>query len=146
MTFDELVSQRWEDVQDHCDVLPVACEVTWDVKDGVPHFAKKRGYAVCYHVADGHCHLRFSPKIHQTLVHRADGLIRHELGHAVDFFVPSQVLNAWAQREGFLLPATPERRADMIALILWQEPIRYDTDLVQSTRLGQYPRPAHLGL
>jgi hypothetical protein len=75
-----------------------------------------------------------------------DGIVRHELGHVVDLCFPEAAVDQWAERHGVQLPKTDERRADAIAELLWKEPIRYDKDLVQSTREGVTPRPRHLGL
>lgn len=107
----------------------------------------ERGYAMAIPISPTKVHLRFAKKILVASDHRQDGLIRHELGHAVDFLIPSVELDVWASEVGrMLLPKSPERRADAIALILWLDQIRYDKDLVQSTTTGQYPRPKQLGL
>lgn len=62
---------------------------------------------------------------------RIEGILRHEFGHAVLFFA------------GRLRHT--EREADAAAERLWGDPIRYDTDDVQTLGPGVSPRPAHLG-
>jgi hypothetical protein len=145
-TFQRLFRRRWQDV---CDAFGIdAARVPLYVDFGpYPHFKKKRGYAVAISNGDGTYHIRFAPKTLQAPEHRADGLMRHELGHLVDYLVPKDDLNRiCAEYYGVQLPKTAERRADTIALAVWGEPLRYDADLVQSTRHGVTPRPRHLGL
>lgn len=146
MTFLDLVKQRWSEVERRLGMSNGTLSVTWEVKYGYPHFRKARGFAVCFF--DGHaaCHMQFSPKILRSPVHRADAIVRHEMGHAVDFLIEPSALDEWAMRQGVVLPQTPERRADAIALAVWGRPIRYDRDLVQSTVNGSTVRPEHLGL
>jgi len=145
LKFGELLRLRWEET---CQALGIDCDaidITWDMGP-YPHFLTKRGYAVAVSQGDGTYHIRFAEKTLECKVHRADGLIRHEIGHIVDFFVDKNELNAWAAERGVQLPSTDERRADAIALAIWGEPIKYDKDLVQSTRVGVAHRPEHLGL
>jgi hypothetical protein len=142
-----LVDQRWKDVTRALAIPDGEVGLSYEVRDGYPHFKQKRGYAVCLHTPGSNlCHIWLSPKILKASKYRADGLIRHELGHAVDFLCDAARLNAWAAHRGVILPVTPERRADAIALAIWKEPIRYDDDLVQSTARGVMLRPEHLGL
>jgi hypothetical protein len=111
------------------------------------HFCSPRGYAMVWPPKQGRCCvLQLSKKTLRVPVHRADGLVRHELGHVVDIYLNPRQLDRWARSRGVELPKTPERRADAIALAVWGQPIRYDEDLVQSTLHGQVVRPAHLGL
>ena len=145
MDFRSLAVQRWREAREAVG-LPADVLLTGEVKDGYPHFNQKRGYAVCFQMSPTHCHLQFAPKVLKAETHRADGLLRHEIGHAIDFFVPAEPLNRWALSRNVRLPSTDERRADAIALAIWGSPIRYDQDLVQSTEVGVNLRPAHLGL
>lgn len=146
MTFHEFVSGRWNEALRRVGLAPGSCKVTWEVKDGYPHFKKKRGYAVCFFDGQRGCHMQYSPKILRAPLHRADAIVRHEIGHVIDFLVPPDDLNEWALWHGVNLPSTPERRADAIAYIVWGEPLRYDHELVQSTKIGTTVRPEHLGL
>lgn len=146
MWFLKLVHQRWAEAQHRLGMPLGMLAVTWEIKDGYPHFKKKRGYAVCFFNGHDACHMQFSPKILEAPSHRADAIVRHELGHAIDFLVKSDHLDDWALMEGFELPHTPERRADAIALAVWGQPIRYDQELVQSIKNGTTVRPEHLGL
>lgn len=145
MTFSQLLVQRWLEACRAVGLQPDVIPITWDIGE-YDHFKSKRGYAVAVSNGDGTYHIRFAPKILKAPVHRADGLIRHEIGHIVDFLVDKPQLNAWADHRGFALPSTPERRADAIAECIWLEPVLYDQDTVQSTRVGISPRPSHLGL
>jgi hypothetical protein len=79
-------------------------------------------------------------------VHRVDGVIRHEIGHVLDLTIPAAHMDRWAFSRGVALPQTPERRADAIAHAVWNSPIAYDRDMVQTTGRGTCPRPVHLGL
>ena len=64
--------------------------------------------------------------------------------------MPLLVANiAWSPDDADPAPAIAERLGlspDAIAEAVWGDPIRYDSDLVQSTKNGVYPRPRHLGL
>jgi len=146
VSFGELVNQRWAEAQYRLGLPPGALRLTWEVSNSHPHFKKKRGYAVCYFRGGNHCHLKFAPKIQQAPTHRADAILRHELGHALDFLIPKHSLDQWAAKQGVRLPHTDERRADALALAVWREPIRYDHQMVQSTQHGQDVRPLRLGL
>lgn len=144
--FQRLFHRRWLDV---CGAFGIDVEsIPLFVDFGpYPHFKKKRGYAVAISNGDGTYHIRFAPKTLQAPTHRVDGLIRHELGHLADYLIPKAELDTLCRDwYGVTLPHTDERRADTIALAVWGKPLRYDADLVQSTRIGVTPRPAHLGL
>jgi hypothetical protein len=143
--FDLLMNQRWQNAQEAVSSPPGCFTLTWDVGD-YPHFRQKRGYAVTIHAGPTCCHIRVAAKMLSAEDHRADGVLRHELGHVLDMLIPPVELDVWASRRGILLPKTPERRADAVAQAVWGTPIHYDQDLVQSTRHGTYPRPRHLGL
>lgn len=143
VAFHSLFLRRWAEARRQLGLLDA--KLSLEITSDEPHFATKRGYAICYFKSGNYCHLRFAPKILRASRSRADALIRHELGHAIDHFAPTRVLDAWARISGVPLPHTPERRADAIAQAVWGKPIRYDKDLVQSLREGT-ARPAHLGL
>lgn len=145
MSFDALLRQRWTEACRATHLNADDIKITWDLGP-YPHFNSDRGYAVAMAKNNGIYHIRFAPKTLKCQVHRADGLIRHEIGHIIDFLIPAPNLDVWASVHGVRLPDTAERRADAIALAIWGEPIRYDEDTVQSTRVGVSPRPEHLGL
>lgn len=116
--------------------------MTWDFGT-YPHFKTKRGYGVTFPQEDGTCHVRFAEKILTDGDLRADGVLRHELGHVVDMLVPPARLTK-------LLGSLPPRkqaelRADAIAEAIWDHPMSYDKDDVQTTGLGTRPRPKRLG-
>tara|TARA_Y100000310_G_scaffold282020_1_gene302954 strand:- start:849 stop:1277 length:429 start_codon:yes stop_codon:yes gene_type:complete len=141
MRFGELIDLRLEEAQAALGGVPLT--VTWDFGDW-PHFAKERGYGVTF-PGNGACHMRYSIKMMRAPGDRADGVIRHEIGHVVDHLVPARELNQWGRRRGVRLANTPEIRADDIAEAIWGEPLRYDEIEVQSTSVGKVGRPKHLG-
>lgn len=146
MTFDELVARRWEETADSVGFDPVKVDLVWGVGGGYPHFKTTRGFGVTFWDGQPPCRLLFARKLLDAPLHRQDGIVRHELGHVVDMVFDRPKVDRWAEGKGITLAQTDERRADDIALSIWGEPIRYDRDLVQSTRYGEYPRPKHLGL
>lgn len=145
---DGLVATRWEEANQAVGPLLFGVRLTSAVGDNYPHFKKPRGHAVTFLRNPRVCHLLFSTKMLRAPLHRVDGVVRHELGHVVDMTVPQPQLDRWALTRDTLLPPPEqvERRADAIAEAIWREAILYDKDLVQSTRVGVCPRPAHLGL
>jgi len=115
VNFTDLVNRRWFEAQQRIGLRPGALQLTWEITDDYPHFKKARGYAVCFHVDDNTCHLKFSTKMLRASPHRADAIVRHELGHVLDFLVPSTELDRWAWQQGVQLPHTAELvRADSI--------------------------------
>ena len=118
--------------------------VSFDFGD-YEHFKKPRGFGVTF-IEPGDCHMRFAYKLAGEALHRADAIIRHELGHVVDSLIPKAELNRWGKSRGVTLAPTPELRADDVAHAIWGEPLRYDEDTVQSTIYGNIGRPKHLGL
>lgn len=151
MKFGTLVERRWEEAMDKLGLPEGYVNFSWQLGGEYPHFHTKRGYAVAFnHSMASHpphvCSIMFAAKTADAPEHRQDGLIRHEIGHCIDYIVPKTALNRWAAKRGVDLPSTAERRADMIAYLIWGKHIYYDKDLVQSTKQGIYPRPEHLGL
>jgi hypothetical protein len=146
MTFDDLVLKRWKETARAVGFDATAVDLGWRVSDDYPHFRTPRGFGVTFWEGQPPCKLMFSTKILSSPFHRADGVLRHELGHVVDMVFPKHSMDEWAVKKGVVLATTDERRADDIALAIWGEPIRYDDDLIQSTRYGVTPRPRHLGL
>mgnify|MGYP003627429468 CR=1 FL=1 len=75
-----------------------------------------------------------SPRLEAEPIHRIEGIVRHELGHACDhFFIRPKA------RAGKV-----EARADNLAKAIWGSPITYDTFDVQTSKSTEGPRPAHL--
>ncbi len=109
------------------------------------HFRKPRGFGVTF-IEPGYCHMRFAYKLAEAELHRADAIIRHELGHVCDALIPAGRLDGWAKRRGVPLAKTVEVRADDIAHAIWGTKLKYDKDTVQSTIHGRAKRPKHLGL
>jgi len=142
---EQLLSTRWEEVQARLLPLMDTATLSWDIGDS-PLFRATRCNASTTGDGGAHCHVRFCSRLLEALLHRVDGVTRHELGHVIDFVVPYMTLDSWAQQQGVWLPTTPERRADAIAALVWGEPILYDTETVQSMKYGVPLRPEHLGL
>jgi hypothetical protein len=144
VNFQRRVQRRWEEACHAVGHKPQDFSFSWRIDDNYPHFKQKRGFAVCHYNPKSSIFLQFASKTLVQPVHRQEGLVRHELGHALDFLF-SSALDEWAEELGFQLPQTPERRADAIAEIIWGDPILYDHDDVQSIEQGVYPRPLRLG-
>ena len=94
-------------------------------------FPKPRDYAYC--ASDGdRAVITVAPKMLRAARHRQTALLRHELAHA------------YLMAQG--LPHS-ERECDEVAERLFDAPIYYDADLVQTTRKDAAKhrrRPAHL--
>lgn len=143
----ELARQRQAEAENS---LGVRLPVSWDVGP-YPHFRKKRGFGVTFIEHSNpnwqKCHVRLAKKLGRESVGRQDGIIQHELGHVIDLLYPAEAVDKWALTRGVRLPKVElgELRADAIAHAVWQKPIRYDSETVQSTTNGTWPRPKHLG-
>ena len=145
--FMDLVQRRCEEAWERTDPFSRGIGVRWRIHDDYPHFAKPRGYAVCFHREPDFCEIWFAPKLAAAARSRQDAIIRHELAHALDFMIPSIDLTVIADKlRKQILPRTPERRADALAYAIWGDTIRYDKDEVQTLGKGVDLRPAHLGL
>jgi hypothetical protein len=145
MLLRDLVNRRIKDVE---TAFGLSFPVTWDVGPW-PHFNKPRGFGVTFQDEHGGpCKMRFSTKLETAPDHRKDGIVRHELGHVVDLLVNPAFMDAWSLKRGVRLPPVDkgELRADAIAHAVWNSPLLYDKDTVQSTLLGIPVRPPHLGV
>jgi hypothetical protein len=141
-----LLSVRWLDVQREIGpLLPPDLVLSLEIGDS-EHFRTPRGYATTTVLCPGRYHITFSEKALWCSEDRLDAIIRHELGHVLDFSVPLEGVNRWSQSRGATLPATAERRADALALAVWRQFIRYDAEDVQSLSTGTFLRPERLGL
>ena len=109
---------------------------------GSDHFNAPRGYATTLVIGGDRFHLRVAEKFLSADLDRQDAILRHEIGHIVDFSVPSATLLEWCPG----ISTTPERRADEIAAWLWGSRINYDAEDIQTLRDGVHPRPERLGL
>jgi hypothetical protein len=144
--FAQLLSSRWVEAQQRLGI-PGQIRLSWEITDDYPHFKTKRGYGVTMWDGKPACHMGYASKILHADHKRADGIVRHEIGHVMDLCLPAGALDQWAASQGVQLPKTVERRADAIAEAIWGEPLSYDkADLVQTTGKGHCPRPKHLGL
>jgi len=78
---------------------------------------------------------------------RQIALIRHELGHALEFMVGRSVVLNILDAAGYDLDTWggTERRADALAEIVFEAPIAYDRADVQTLGAGTRPRPSRLG-
>jgi len=87
--------------------------------------------------------IAFAPKAEALPESRLHGLMRHEMGHALEYrFGVSEM----ERRLGCRLPPEVERRADAIADAVWGSPVRYDERDVQciGCRSGSRSRPRDL--
>jgi hypothetical protein len=113
---------------------------------GSSHFDSPRGYATTTVYGGGRFHLKVAERFLQADLAVQDAIIRHEIGHIVDFSAESEPLNAWAQGRGVTLASTRELRADGLAEAIWGERIHYNDADVQTLSGGVSPRPERLGL
>lgn len=112
-----------------------------DEKAGADNGAgSERQFAYCQ---DGNpIAIAFAPKAAKLGRPQLLGLMRHEFGHALEYRYGVKELE---KRLGKKLPPQVERRADVIAELVWGEPIVYDEHLVQCVNVnGVRPRPARL--
>lgn len=105
-----------------------------------PQFATEMG-------GDGECGLILvSPKMLEATKDRAEAILRHEFGHAMDLqAVALPQLKPTLRGDPLNFGRGNERRADALAYSLWGSPIRYDSCTVQSLKYGVAPRPTFLG-
>lgn len=109
---------------------------------GIDSSAGTSGRQFGYCADDDPVSICLAPRLEAQEIHRIDGVIRHEFGHAIDFLYALPTIE---RRLGVSLQGLrPERRADEIAGALWGRRILYDADDVQSTRHGRPFRPPHL--
>ena len=145
MTLQALLDARWTDVLSNLGTLWEPPEIAWGYGES-EHFSSARGYATTLVHSPTRFYLNFSTKADTASLERLDALVRHELGHVVDYSTERRALDAWASGRGVCLSETTERRADDICDALWGVPIFYDQEDVQTLRPGVSPRPARLGL
>jgi hypothetical protein len=112
----------------------------------VGEFPEKRDYAYCSKIDHDTSLIVVAPKMKLVGADRVKAVIRHEIGHALDFLLPRREVDSIFLSRGLDPISTPERRADKLAEIIWDQPIYYDDQLVQSLSKGIKPRPKHLGL
>jgi hypothetical protein len=86
--------------------------------------------------------ITFSPRIVKEPAHRQKGIFRHELGHLIHDYAGRELLASRMEKE---LPESDEVLADEIAGFVFDAPILYDDETVQSVSQGKAQRPEHLG-
>lgn len=94
-----------------------------------PEFPATRDYAYCRKGPKG-ITIVVAPKMRRAGIPRIDGVLMHELAHAVLFAAGR--------------PNHTERQADAVAEGIFGRNIYYDRDLVQTTGVGVRPRPREL--
>ncbi len=109
------------------------------------HFASERGCAVTRSTPQGWV-IVFAEKMRNMPDATVDAVVRHEIGHLMDFSIPTDFLDELARSRGMILPSTLERRADALAEWLWGDRLYYDDRLIQTLAGGTSPRPESLGL
>ncbi len=104
--------------------LQVVCLLDREADNGF------RGFAFCEEADDGSYEIHVAPKLTFSSVHRMEGLIAHEFGHAILLHIG--------------VDDHTERDADRMAEQTFGVKISYDTEDVQTTAYGVRPRPAYL--
>jgi len=145
VTLQALLDARWTALLDALGPSWTPPGISWGY-GASPHFESARGFATTLVISPTVFYLKFAEKVAHEPPTRMDALVRHELGHVLDFSTDATVLNDWALGRGVRLPDTPERRADALCEAVWGEPIFYDEQDVQTLTAGARPRPARLGL
>lgn len=140
-----LLSTRWAEMCREAGSLLSDVQLSLELGDS-EHFRSPRGYATTKVLSQTRFHITFSDKVLRCSTDRLDALIRHELGHVLDFSTDRTTLDKWGRSRGVDLPPTPERRADALALAVWKQLIRYDDEDVQSLTSGAWARPERLGV
>jgi hypothetical protein len=102
------------------------------------HFQNERGFAVTRTDTVAFFEVCFSARLCDQPLPRIEAIVRHELGHVIDYALPGIQLPG--------LPLTRERRADALAEHVWRTHIYYDEEDVQTLEAGASPRPERLGL
>lgn len=133
--FVELVRPDWERAVEKTGIPP-EIPVDFDSQAGVS------GRNFAFFEWSPEIRFAFSPRIVNEPIHRQLGIFRHEVGHAVHYYLGREQLR---QLIGEELESSDERLADQIAEWLYGEPIRYDAETVQSIHRGRTPRPSWLG-
>lgn len=113
---------------------------------GSAHFESLRGYATTTVYGGGRFHLKVAERFLYASFDVQDAIIRHEIGHIVDFSAEAEQLNTWSRGRGVELASTRELRADGIAEAIWGDRVYYNEDDVQTLTGGVHPRPEKLGL
>jgi hypothetical protein len=127
-----------KDAQKHVPQLDVDLEI-----GPRPEFPCARDYAYCEHLHDKTIKIVVACDFNELSDLHQEAILRHELGHAIEFELGVKRTH---HDFGPLLSRTPERRADEIAELIWEEPILYDQSDLQTLDVGVYPRPERLGL
>lgn len=103
-----------------------------------------RHFAYCQQHPNGSLSITFAPRAAALPDEHRQGLMFHELGHAIDFRYPGGELT---RRIGSGIPSESERRADEIARRVFGHTIQYDPSIghVQCVACdGVSPRPRGL--
>lgn len=109
------------------------------------HFEAARGCAVT-RISGSTIELVLAHKMKDLAEPNIEAILRHEIGHMIDWLLDSEFLNGLAASRGVSLPSTLERRADAIAELVWGDAIFYDGRMIQILGSGTKPRPENLGL
>jgi len=101
-------------------------------------FPEERDYAYCEDCAD-YIRIVVAPDFGDLTYSQIQGVLRHELAHAVELELGDELGQIWHS-----LPRGAERRADAIARRIWDDPIRYDIQDIQTIGHGKSLRPTYL--
>ena len=139
-----LIFQRLAEAEDAVGTYLRPFRLFVDETNKLAHFSQPRGFA--FVESDGtQASLTVAGKMFKLDKHNFDAIVRHEIGHVVDFLVPDAKLRRLFG-PGLHGAQAPERRADDIAEAIWGDRIQYDRNDVQTLRPGTWPRPLRLGL
>lgn len=84
-----------------------------------------------------------APILEYELARRIQGVLRHELGHAIHALVGRRGIRS--RIGGLRLPKSDERLADDLGFYVWGQRINYEPPLyIQTIGPGVHPRPAAL--
>jgi hypothetical protein len=146
VTLQDVLDARWTEALEVLGAVWTPPEIAWGFGES-DHFASARGFATTVIYGPAKFHLKFAQKVVHAPPPRLDALVRHELGHVIDYGTERTALDTWAASRGVVLPDTPERRADAVCEAVWGAPIFYDEEDVQTVLPGGVrPRPERLGL
>jgi hypothetical protein len=121
------------------ELFPRVLKVPLLVVEDADLTPRSYAYCDCGHDEDT-ATIGIAPRLAGQPTHRIDGVLRHEIGHAIDTLYQRPESRLACDLPGH---DTPELRADAIAFAVWRSPIGYDDEHVQTTDPGG-PRPSWL--
>ena len=147
MTRDDLRALFWSNLESMPPAMQPDVEfVVASTAQAPRYFPGVRDFAFCQARGRGRSRIVVSPALVAQSRDRVLGILRHELGHAIDNDRNTKAATGVDWRA-----YRPERRADELARVAFGAPIYYDADDVQTTaahdadgRPNRDVRPSHL--